>query len=94
MDSPELRFLKAKHQIDKKFYAHATLEFAFMQAIVASLADFVKGDIAKRENLSIPETDALFLKKVSEYRKGFVDEALRFLKDAGIDVIETGSENN
>ncbi len=94
MESPELTFLKAKHGVDQRFYAHATLEFAFLQAIVAALADFVKADIAKRENLSPVETDALFLKKAAEYRKDFTDEALRFLKDSGIDVTETNSENN
>jgi hypothetical protein len=94
MDSPELRFLKTKHDIDKKFYAHATLEFAFVQATVAAISDLVRADIAKREGLTPAEINRVFFGKVAEYKKGFEDEALRFLKDSGIDVIETGSENN
>ena len=64
MDSPELKYLKAMQKVNQKFYMHATLEFAFLQAVVAALADIVKADVAKREDLTPAEIEAAFLKKL------------------------------
>jgi hypothetical protein len=91
MDSPELQYLKATHEKNKKFYAHALIELADLSASVAVLTEMVKADIALRNNYDPKGFEAELRKKQLEFQKAFREAAATRLREDGL---ESESQTN
>jgi hypothetical protein len=85
MDSPELQYLKAMHEKNKRFYAQALLDLADVRAAVATLTEFIKVDVIERNGYDLEAFEATLQRKQLEYQATFRRLAVERAKHDGLE---------
>ena len=92
MDSPELAYLKAMHDKNKKFFAYTVLELADLHALLAVILNTIKADVVLRNDYDLKGFEQQLEEKIVESQTAFRTLAKEQLSPT--DIFETGSENN
>jgi hypothetical protein len=80
------------HEKNKKFYAHALMELADVNAMVAVLTEFIKADVCLRNNYDPQDFENELRKKQLEFQTAFRKAAVDRLSQDGFDS-DSGSDS-